>query len=296
MLFVTVANKVQGYFPVLQQSFARHGLHLEVLGGGEPWGGFAWKLAKMYEFVRAAPPGEIVVFMDAFDVVLVSPVDLEARFRAFARNIVFSRDETENVDWVVKHCKERIFKPAFEHTINSGLYMGYAAALGGLFAHISALRDLSSPAVDDQEIVNVLPAESPDVMRFYQENVAIDADSRIFLTVMSPHYVGWYDPRQVAGTRALLEGRLTPNFLHGPGKCDLSPVIERLGYDSSRVKRPGPWEYSMWGIKSYGKYLVPEILALLALLVVGGYLALRQLQNIRNNTSINKCDTANTKC
>jgi len=49
---VTVATESKYYFPYLVQSCERNGIKLKVLGYGEKWLGFNWRLRKMIEYLK----------------------------------------------------------------------------------------------------------------------------------------------------------------------------------------------------------------------------------------------------
>lgn len=65
-----------------QASCARHGAKLHVLGWGEKWKGYMHKIEAMLTFLKMENDDEVIGLVDAFDTVLLQPLDvLESRFR-----------------------------------------------------------------------------------------------------------------------------------------------------------------------------------------------------------------------
>ena len=72
---VTVATHSQFYFPWLLESCKRYNTKIEVLGWGEKWKGFTWRFSLMIEYLKSLDPEEIVCFIDAYDVILLRPLE-----------------------------------------------------------------------------------------------------------------------------------------------------------------------------------------------------------------------------
>lgn len=131
---------VRGRFGALRASCERHRVPLDVLGLGQPWRGFAWRIQLMRDYLDHQPPERLVVFVDAYDVVVVQDrEEILRRYRALAPGgrILFSVDNP--VHYPLTRAFHRLFYgPACRRSrhVNGGGYMGPAGALAGLMARV----------------------------------------------------------------------------------------------------------------------------------------------------------------
>lgn len=134
MRIITVATHSDGYMPVLNESCAKFGLHMDVLGAGQKWQGFVWRQRLIKQFLRdlvynKLQRDELIVFVDAYDVLcLQNEKTITERFAKFEKDIVLSSEFQSPLllDYVYK----RIYgTPCGGHKINGGMYMGKSAAL-----------------------------------------------------------------------------------------------------------------------------------------------------------------------
>ncbi|MCB8977579.1 MAG: hypothetical protein H6657_09180 [Ardenticatenaceae bacterium] len=72
MQVITVATHSQGYFPLLADTCRNNNIELVVLGWGERWKGFGWKLGLLKKHFESVSSNEIVLVLDGFDTILVS--------------------------------------------------------------------------------------------------------------------------------------------------------------------------------------------------------------------------------
>ncbi|EEA04847.1 uncharacterized protein CMU_039140 [Cryptosporidium muris RN66] len=70
---LTPATHCEMYFPALLVSAQKLGYRLHILGLGEKWQNFRWKLVKVREFCKTLPPNDLVLHVDAFDVCFLQP-------------------------------------------------------------------------------------------------------------------------------------------------------------------------------------------------------------------------------
>jgi hypothetical protein len=75
MKIITVATHSQAYFPALKDSARRYNVDLIVLGWGEKWLGFGWKLRMIRDYLKSLSGDEIVMVIDAFDTLITSDVN-----------------------------------------------------------------------------------------------------------------------------------------------------------------------------------------------------------------------------
>jgi hypothetical protein len=71
MKVITVATENCGYFETLKQSALQHNYELIVLGYGQKWKGFGWRLKLILNYVKTLPFDEIILVVDAYDVILL---------------------------------------------------------------------------------------------------------------------------------------------------------------------------------------------------------------------------------
>ena len=132
MKLVTVATHSDGYYPWLLQSCTRHNAELTVLGWGEKWKGFSWRFTLMIDYIKSLNPNEIVCFIDAYDVILLQPLE------KIAKKFIKIQNET-NCKMVVAHELHSTYIQKFgtditlgtckNRNVNAGTYIGYAKDL-----------------------------------------------------------------------------------------------------------------------------------------------------------------------
>lgn len=272
MKLVTVASDWGGYFDFLKASCARHGAPLEVLGWGQPWQGYTWKLTLMQRFLAAQAPDAIVCFIDAYDVVLLrSWKAFEAAFLEHERQhpeigIIAG---CENIAspfqaWFARlmfgHCKQNM--------LNSGTYIGRADALRRMVDE-SLRTQVKTKNNDDQVILTQYCQQHP-------QKVHMDCDGSWFLTRSMALRSILSDPDvHVDPETRMVTYKHTrrPFLVHGNGNTLLEPLLEQLGYP-----RPSPSEQRrinayhrrslLKKLAHYTAHLAKWILVMAAILVV----------------------------
>ena len=154
-----------GRVRLLQESCARNGFRLSILGAGETWRGFGTKLRLLREHIREYPEGALVLFTDAYDTMFLPCRDsIVSRFALFRSPIVFSAEKVCWPDGYLESLYPRSTVtgaspgdsrigalrpwPPFESPfrfLNSGSYMGYAGAIR------EALSELGPRDEDDDQ-------------------------------------------------------------------------------------------------------------------------------------------------
>ena len=234
---VTVATADEGFFRALQQSAQRHGVDLRVLGCGEKWGGFGWKLRKLAEFLEACDPDDLVLCIDAYDVVFLRPLDdLETWYRRHVADggapVVSSIEDRGGIGDVTAGV---LFGRCRGTLLNAGTYMGTPPALLALLQDMCRAGACDSRDADDQRLLTSACVRRPDL-------VDIDRGQRLFAlwgfpTLRRPGYL-----RVVDGQLWFRGAR--PFLLHCPGNLDMSPVLRELGYDGDwHATKRGPGYY-----------------------------------------------------
>ncbi|CRG96847.1 procollagen lysine 5-dioxygenase, putative [Plasmodium gallinaceum] len=73
---LTFATHEQGYFKTLKESCKNLNINLKVLGMGEKWKGFIWKLIKVKEYLNLCDDNDLILFVDGFDTFFVQPANV----------------------------------------------------------------------------------------------------------------------------------------------------------------------------------------------------------------------------
>lgn len=201
----TVANKKTRTLEQLLESCHHYQIALSVLGLDQPYPGNGQKLVLLKEFVKPYPDDDIVLLVDAFDVlILASPETLVEKFLAMETQCVIG---AEKICYPFGHLKER-FPPSptrFKY-LNSGTIMGYA---GYLKKMLNALEPIN-PKKSDQGQVTLYYLE-------HQDEIVLDYLGNLFLTlhlVPKDHLVPESDKKQVY----CQETGTSPCIIHGCGK------------------------------------------------------------------------------
>ena len=220
---VTVATHSQFYFPWLLESCKRYNTKIDVLGWGEKWKGFTWRFKLMIEYLKSLDPEEIVCFIDAYDVILLRPLEEIVSFfndiiRMTNKKIVMSQ---EVIDPDYSDFFNKIYFGKCKNSfICAGTYMGKASDI------LKVLTDAyknQKDSNDDQVILTEYCNEHPDV--FY-----IDTDSLFFL-VIGPRSKDITKNKNIEFTNnSLAYLNSKPFFFHGPGNRKMEDLIKELNY------------------------------------------------------------------
>lgn len=176
--FITIANKITVELEILQKSAKINNINLIVLGLhknieiGHHYG-FGWKLILLRNFLRELNYNDIFIFMDAFDVVILSNVhEILKKFFIFKCKILFS---AENYCWPDSN-KETLYKikTKFHNYLNSGTFMAYVGYFKKFYDIHSFLIDIKT---DDQRYYTDLYLQYQDKINF----ITLDRKSKIFM-------------------------------------------------------------------------------------------------------------------
>lgn len=220
MKLITVATHSEGYFPILIQSCNRFHAKIDVLGWGKKWGGFTQRWIWIKEYLDKFPDDEIVCFVDAFDVVLLRPLeDIEAIFRSMNTEILISVEYERKafgnlLRWIN-------FGKCQKSFINAGTYIGYVRSLKIFINDICNTFDCNDKTLDDQVILTSYCQKN--------NNIKLDTQRQIFLVSIKEQDI------------FILEKihKLDPCVLHGACNNNLDSVLTQLGYTVEvREKRP----------------------------------------------------------
>ena len=222
MRFVTVATDNQGYFPYLLESCRRHGIVLDVLGWGQKWRGYNWRIELGLDYLKSVQETEIVCFLDAYDVILcASAHDIAKRFLqmcdTYDAKIITGFENPMNP--VTKGLAKYVFGTCKDKMLNAGTYIGNAAHLTKLF---NTMRYLTKNPQDNDQTVMTRACS------MYPKGIYVDDKSELFLTLNSSF-------REVdvpiEDNKIVLESGSRPCVLHANGNTRIDRVLRKLGYN-----------------------------------------------------------------
>ena len=264
MLTLTYATHSDGYFPVLQQSAHHYGFRLEVLGWGLIWLDSITRLKCYKSRLEQLPAQEIVLVVDAYDVVLVAPAQvLQHQFEQSKQAILISNQRYFPHTWVMRSLADYVMGVDFNGNYRNwlkkeaygrpcmGALVGRAGALVALFSSLLEIeRELNKQ--HDQIALNTYMQRTE---RFSQ----IDNQCRVFQSLWRTRGAfpgrGQFHLEDAQAEIELLDGRLynpetqtSPSVIHAPFSLDIDPLLQSLGYDlqhSQKVSRRRYFQYSI---------------------------------------------------
>lgn len=244
MRLVTVATDNQRYFPYLKKSAKKHGYLLHVLGWGQKWQGFAWKLSLMIDYLKRVPQDEFVCFVDAYDVIVLQDAHVAlATFHQLTKGdsskIVISEDRATLFS--VKVVDALFFYQCNGKYLNSGTYMGQASTI----LRVLQALDISNKD-DDQVLMQKECKRAPDTFK-------VDSNAEIFLVCCSPAKEIDFEKEQLDFYKGQLrfKKKYYPCFLHATGAANIDNILVELGYDLKEYKYT---QESLW--RYFFKYFV----------------------------------------
>lgn len=267
MKVVTVASDSQRYFPYLVESCNRNSCQLVVLGWGEKWKGFSWKIELMKEFLSTQSDEEILCFVDAYDVILLQHHDTilnNFKKAVGARNdlVLVSEDRSTKTSTTFSVFNKLFFKMCGGAYINSGTYMGHVKALRTMLSYVSNM--MANVAENDQRLMQIVCQKKPELF-------LIDRDCSVFLVICSPgEMISRRDERiEVINGEIIYDKNTRPCILHASGYTNIDDVLYEFGYgnalytfdtkESKKYVRNSIRHYGWWFIK----YNSPVIMIIL---------------------------------
>lgn len=230
MKLVTVATHNEGYFDYLKQSCEKFNTDIDVLGYGEKWKGFGWRLNLIIDYLNDIEnENEVVCFIDAYDVILLRSLDeMENFFIHFSNtyniNIIIGTDENQNT--ILKLLGGIIFGNCNGIRINAGTYIGYKKDLLEMLNSITIEKDSD----DDQVLIT-------EYFKKNHDKVYIDTTCLFFLTIGRPLFD--FDKHKNVSVKdnIITYNGLTPFIAHAPGNTNMNSLIEKLGYNLPKHKK-----------------------------------------------------------
>jgi hypothetical protein len=282
-----VATHLERYMPLLVQSSARLGVHLEVLGWGEKLTGFAFRLQKTLDFVETLPPNDVVLFIDAFDVVLLQNANvILKKFYSSGAQMIVSKDG-DHPNHIVNFFIKRVFRPVGDTHINIGGFIGYAGYVRDLMKALFKFGEGFSDRENDQELLARYLSQNKPLVG---TEIIIDEHSDLFLTLYGGHplWIGKNEYKLVDHRKDIeitkdgmihhLPSDSWPCVVHFPSNGNADELLERLGYKlpSSVDKNYSQLSHTKYNIRMFRHYwpfiatiFAKIILAIIVLVVIG---------------------------
>lgn len=234
MRVVTVATKSDGYFPYLVQSCRRYGIKLDVLGWDTEWKGFNHRLHLIQEFLETLHDNEIVLFIDAYDVIFtrdIAMLEWEYKQKAADRVAIAVEDMRALSATAYNYV---VFGRCTGKALNAGTYMGYVHLIKDMLRAVDSKKKHG----DDQRAIT-------DLCRKQSETFYLDEESAWFLVSGGDTLV--HDAIQFVNGELTYHGK-RPYLLHCPGNRDMTPYLAALGYDKPHKdpRRVGYHWYVFW--------------------------------------------------
>jgi hypothetical protein len=124
----------------MTESLETYGYQYEILGFGEKWGGWSWRLQKHLEAVnriRQLNPSAVCLFIDAYDAFFIrNEEELITKFRSLGRMIVTGAEKVclgKNCGRVNAWWTTQNSTPGEYQYLNAGFVIGEAAALETMY-------------------------------------------------------------------------------------------------------------------------------------------------------------------
>ena len=228
---VTVATHSKHYLPYLVESCKKYGgVKLDIVGLGEKWQGYNWKLIKTLEYLRTLPPDDIACFVDGYDVICTRnlheliPIFLKLK-RENNCKIIVARDITPFYNKLATYF---IFGTCKSYFINSGTYIGVVKDLLEILQNIYNINPDNN--INDQIVMTQYCDRN--VNDFY-----IDIKNELFLTIVHGFNNDMSTYVDFQGENIVYKGS-RPFFYHANSNGVLDNVIRKLGMnlDHNRIK------------------------------------------------------------
>lgn len=221
---ITVATHSDGYLPWLEKSCKRFNIELIKLGYGQKWLGFSWRFKLINEYLKLINPDELIIFIDAYDVIMLRPLDhIEEYYNNIVKmtnkKIIMSEDKSINrfVDTIAKV----YFGTCKDTRICAGSYLGRASHI------LELISRLTFNDVDDDQVLFT------SYFNKYPEDIYIDTDNNFFLTRAELLDDVLKDKNIKINNNKLTYMNSKPFFIHGSSNSYMHNLILKLGYKIS---------------------------------------------------------------
>jgi len=219
---ITVATESKYYYPYLVESCKKNNYNLTVLGFGEKWKGFNWRLKLMREYLQSLPSDDIVCFVDGYDVLCVR--DLSEMICCF--NNIKTTEKCKIIvgyDNIKNHALKPIVRMYFGNSINAGTYIGTTIDILNMLNIMNKIDSMDNS--DDQVLFN-------KYYNMYKTDIYIDKNMMLFATIINGLSFQDVDKYYTIEDNNLYvkNTSIKPFFIHAPNANFLNTVLIKLNY------------------------------------------------------------------
>lgn len=262
MILLTYATHSSNYFQVLTESASYNNYKLIVLGMKNKWNGLMDKFIHTERFIQSLPEDEIVIFVDAFDTIVLRPDCLDTFLQIHHEGeVLFSACHS---NWALDFLfgdPAPTYKHEYYNSINTGLYMGYVKDLKNLF---TKFKPYMVDNENDQRAMNQYHREVND-------HIQLDTGCHIFYNIewklptflsylywvmgvrfkaplQCPHYSIKNKELYVVKTKS------SPFFIQGNMNTNMDNIVSHIGLLAPENKKSNYYWYSTFTYITYSIY------------------------------------------
>jgi hypothetical protein len=264
MKVITVATHIERYYDSLLDSAKKNDIDLVVLGMGEKWQGYGWKFNKMIEYLKTINPNEIILFIDAYDVIFIDNISkiekkfLEIKSKNDFKILIGSDILPNNIFY--KYLHKRVFSSNNPRNINSGVYMGYAKDILEILTIINENNDFNK--TNDQILFIKENNKNPSIFYFDEKHeIIVNAVGDLFngKTNLENNNFEFITDEDNKIKLVNNDYNTYPMILHGPFNANLDDIILKYNCILTKKNNDSRLKYLLVSIKDYYKFFSMEI-------------------------------------
>jgi len=236
LIIITVATKSDGYLPALKHHLVKNKIKHQILGYGQKWGGWIWRINIIMDYLRKCQPNDIVMIIDGYDIIVKGTEDsILRKYREFNTDIVFGVHYSDITDYSFVHktiniaAIKQYFKTNNKYVMNGGSFMGSVEGIYEIYRRI-LMYNKKTGIKDDQIALNNISLKGL--------NYELDTMSKIFWiwdtnTVYEIMYDLIYKEYPPYKGSFVLKNRTpefsngeSPEVIHGVGHRNMSMFVD----------------------------------------------------------------------
>jgi hypothetical protein len=229
MKVITVATESGGYFNTLIESSKKYNYQLIILGFGNEWKGFGWRVKLVLNFLKQLPPEEIVMMVDAYDVIFLrDSKDIIDEFKKL--NTRFLCGAFRKINGIIGYVQEKEFGKCKNNllypyvNICAGTWMGYVEDIINLYSKYEIDNNQ-----DDQILLNIIYDQVNN-----QKIITADTKFNIFCTLFPNLISGEIrdEDKIIVNNNELICGNTNtkPFAIHGLANTKLNNILYQLEF------------------------------------------------------------------
>jgi hypothetical protein len=259
---ITFVTEKQGYYDLFIDSCCRYSIEPVILGWNEKWVGYGKKLIAIRNYIKNLPAKEIVIIVDAFDVIFLCGLDeIEYKFNKTSYSFLcgaLNLGKLAGKVYNYEFNKTGVMPPATPYNysfLNSGTWISSASYAQYLIDELIEKYQMTELSMDQQLLTALY------VQNLY--NVNIDWSCEIFHNVIFKDIVTrkadlkdlkFYDNRALntaSGTK--------PCIIHAPGNTDMKELALKLGYESNILNSErDAYNFTKKSLFHIGQIIIPQ--------------------------------------